>query len=71
MEWVALSIFVCTVLALVNANRAWPAFWRFMKLAGTALVVIAIGLGAYFYAEEHQARKSLTPDEFMSQQSNH
>jgi len=58
MEYLALSIFVSTVLFLVDKNHAWPKFWRVSKWVAVAVVLIAIGSGAYYeYAQHHQKQQ--------------
>ncbi len=51
MEWLALSIFISTVLFLVDKNRAWG---KFSKWSGVALGVVIIFVLAYGAYSEHQ-----------------
>jgi len=49
MEYLALSIFVSTVLFLVDRNHAWPKFWRVTKWTGALVLAIALLIGGYSY----------------------
>src|SRR5215831_17382821 len=53
MEWLALAIFVSTVLYLIDKNRKWRAFG--ITLAATLGVLIVAVVGFFLYSE-HQAK---------------
>jgi hypothetical protein len=61
MEYLALSIFVSTVLFLVDRNRAWPQFWKVSRWLGIVAILIAIGSGAYYEYQQHHQKQ---PDWF-------
>jgi hypothetical protein len=65
MEWLALSLFVCTVLFLVDKNQAWPQFWRGSKWLGIVLMAVLLLVGGYFswkqYAVAHETFGDIQP----------
>lgn len=55
MIWLAISIFVCTVLYLVDKNAKWRTFWKLGFTVGIVAVVLALGFGAYLYWSDLQS----------------
>ena len=62
MEYLAISIFISTVLYLVDKNHAWPTFWRVGKWAAATLLLLGmVGIGYYEY-QQHASQKAFNPN---------
>lgn len=56
MEWLALAIFVSTVLLLVDKNQKWRSFRRWLIWSSVTVIVL---LTVFVVWQERQARRGL------------